>query len=74
MMLTDVQGSGLGDASGFGAERVDTSDGVYIGDSLSQWPSADDSSSSGPMTTTTTRTTSIDDTYEAVPQNVTTDL
>ena len=74
MMMTDMQGSGLGDASGLGAGRVDTSDGVYIGDSLSQWPSADDSSSSDRMTTTTTRTTSIDDTYEVVPQNVTTDL
>ena len=74
MMMTDMQGSGSGDASRFGAGRVDTSDGVYIGDSSCQWPSADDSSSSDPMTTTTTRTTSIDDTYEAVPQNVTTDL
>ena len=74
MMMTDMQGSGLGDTSGFGAERVDTSDEGYIGDSLSQWPSADGSSASDPMTNTTTRTTSIDDSYEAVPQNVTIDL
>ena len=74
MMMTDMQGPELGDTSGFGAERVDTSDESYIGDSLSQWPSADDSSSSDPMTNTTTRTTSIDDTYEVVPQNVTIDL
>ena len=73
-MMTDMQGSGLGDASGFGAERVDSSNGVYMGDYLSQWPSTDGSSSSGPMTITTTRTTSIDDTYEVVPHNVTIDL
>lgn len=74
MMLTDMQGSGLGGTSGFGAARVDVSDEGYIGGSMSQWPSADNSSASDPMTNTTTRTTSIDDSYKAVPQNVTIDL